>query len=63
MSTEFDIPDELIYKYMMHSISKNYSIPPQTAARLTELEFWEMTAFENLDSQKNEEFIREMRNE
>jgi hypothetical protein len=48
---------------MIHSVSKNYSISPIDAERCTELWYWEMTAFENLDAYKNEEFIKRLRNE
>jgi hypothetical protein len=47
---------------MIHSISKEYSISPETAAKCRELEFWEMTAFINLDALKTEELLKQYKN-
>lgn len=49
-----NIPDEMIYSYMMHRISKQYAISKFEAGMYCEVDFWEMLMFENLDNKKEE---------
>jgi hypothetical protein len=54
----YNIPDEMQYEYMIHTICKAYGISKREGASHTETDFWELTAFENLQSAK-EEYIFE----
>ena len=57
------IPDELTYSYMIHVISKTHGVPVSTASAYTELDYWQLASFENLDSAKEEYLIRKFKNE
>ena len=57
---EYSIPGKLYYCYMIHTLCKTYGIPKSEAAAHTELDFWEMIAFENLDRAKHEWLLRKM---
>jgi hypothetical protein len=54
----FNIPDEMQYEYMIHTLCKAYGISKKEGGKHTETDFWELTAFENLQSAK-EEYILE----
>lgn len=43
----------MAYGYMIHTLAKKYGITKQDAASHTEYDFWEMLAYENLDSKKD----------
>ncbi len=51
-----------MYSYMIHTIAKTYGITKTEACRHTEYDFWEMMAFENLDSKKEEFLIKQNNN-
>lgn len=53
------VPDERIYSYMIHSYSKTYGITKLEAGSHTEYDFWEMLAYENLDSKKEEYLMKQ----
>lgn len=53
------VPDEMLYSYMIHRISKTYGISKSQAGRHTEYDFWEMLAYENLDGKKEEYLMKQ----
>ncbi len=54
----FEIPVGMEYKYMIWSMAKYYGINPNEAGRMREIDFWEMTAFENLQQAKMEYLMK-----
>jgi len=59
----YNIPDEMQYEYMIHTICKAYGIPKKEGTGHTETDFWELTAFENLQSAKEEFIIEQSKNQ
>lgn len=57
------VPDELVYSYMIHVISKTHSIKISEASKYTELDYWKLAAFENLEYAKEDYLIRKYKNE
>ena len=53
----FEVPESLIYKYMIWRLAKYYSLNPADAGKLKENDFWIMTAFEELEISKTEYLI------
>jgi hypothetical protein len=44
---------------MIHTIAKTYSIAKSKASKFTEFDFWEMLAYENLESKKEEYLMKQ----
>jgi hypothetical protein len=60
---EYTIPDILLYRYMIHCISKKYGISKREASLHREIDFWEMIGFENMDRVKEDYMIKSLRDE
>jgi len=43
---------------MIHSLAKYYRLSPAKARRLTEMDFWQMRAFDELDASKTEYLLK-----
>ena len=54
---EYSVPGELQFDYMAYRLAKTFRISKRDALEFTELDYWKMLAFENLDSERNE-YIR-----
>lgn len=57
---QYDIPEELQYEYMIHVICKTYGVSRYAGGRHKETDFWELLAFENLDSVKQEYIMKSL---
>ena len=50
---KFDIPEEMTYEFMIHSLAKCYNqCKKHIEESYTETDFWEMLCFENLEGAK-----------
>ena len=58
----FEIPEKLVYMYIIHTLAKYYSLYPAVCCGLKEIDFWQMRAFEGLEEEKNE-YLLKLRNE
>ena len=50
---KFEVPENLVYKYMQLRLAKYYGLKPGKAARMFEIDFWQMVKFEELEQAKN----------
>jgi hypothetical protein len=48
---------------MIHVISKTHGLPVSEASKYCELDYWKITAFENLEYAKEEYLVRKFKNE
>jgi len=55
---KYEIPERLVYKYMQWSLAKYYGLKPGEAARMKEIDFWEMIKFEELEQAKMQYFMK-----
>lgn len=44
---------------MIHTLAKQYGITKSEAKKYSEIDFWEMLGFENLDTAKEEYLMKE----
>jgi len=56
---ELKVPEELIYCFMAHYISKLYGIPPPEAFKLTQGDFITAVMFEQLEH-KRQKYLMEL---
>jgi hypothetical protein len=54
----FEIPEELVFRFMIWSLAKYYGMPPVKAGTMKEIDFWQMIGFENLEQAKNEYLLK-----
>lgn len=54
----FEVPESLVYQYMIWSLAKYYRIAPMNASMMSEIDFWQMAAFENLEQSKTEYLLK-----
>ncbi len=50
----FEIPESLVYQYMIWLLAKYYGLSPMESGRMKEIDFWQMRAFEELEQSKTE---------
>lgn len=50
---KYEVPENLLYKYMQWRLAKYYGLKPGEAARMLEIDFWHMVKFEGLEQAKN----------
>lgn len=55
---KYEIPEALVYKYMQWRLAKYYGLKPGEAARMLEIDFWQMVKFEELEQAKNLYFLK-----
>ena len=58
MPERYEVPQEMVYKYMQWSLAKYYGLKPGEAAGMKEIDFWEMVKFEELEQAKIRYFIK-----
>lgn len=54
----FEIPEKLVYMYMIHTLAKYYRLSPAVCCGLKEIDFWQMRAFEGLEEAKTEYLLK-----
>ena len=56
---EYSVPPELQFDYMAYRLAKTFSITKHNALEFTELDYWKMLAFENIETERNE-YLRQL---
>ncbi|MEO8514507.1 MAG: hypothetical protein ABI543_13180 [Ignavibacteria bacterium] len=54
----FEVPESLVYQYMIWALAKFYKLSPHVAGKMKETDFWQMTAFEELELAKTEYLLK-----
>ncbi len=54
----FEIPEELVFSFMIWTLAKYYGLTPVKAGTMKEFDFWQMTGFEILEQAKNEYLLK-----
>lgn len=54
----FDVPESLVYQYMVWSLAKYYKLSPYETGRMREIDYWQMRAFEDLEQARTEYILK-----
>ncbi len=55
---KFDVPESLVYQYMIWSLAKYYKLSPHETGRMKEIDFWQMKAFEDMEQAKTDYIMK-----